>query len=108
MIGASCDTVVLCSITLLRLALYDGTGLDFLQAVEIAGKHGLTALLVIYLIFSAIVLLNGLIGIFGNVFTEQDDTLQDTVDDLYAMVKMIKADIKAIKNSAKIGTPRSN
>jgi len=67
--GQTCDTLNNCFIIMLRLAFYDGNGFDFLQATMNNGQHGYTFLLILYLIGSAIILLNGLIGIFGDAFS---------------------------------------
>lgn len=37
------------------------------------GFWGLSILAILYMIFSAIILLNGLIGIFGSAFSTEDD-----------------------------------
>ena len=59
----------------LRAILYctDGDGFDFLEALVSQGYTGYAILLMLYLIFCAIILLNGLIGIFGNAFQTDDD-----------------------------------
>ena len=51
----------------------DGDGFDFLEALVSQGYTGYAILLMLYLIFCAIILLNGLIGIFGNAFQTDDD-----------------------------------
>ena len=80
--GQSCISINQCWITMLRLSLYDGTGLDYMQLVMERGHHGLTVLLYVYLIVTAIVLLNGLIGIFGHPFSvdEIEAEKQDEID----------------------------
>jgi len=77
--GETCVTLVACFITLMRLAFYDGTGFDYLTAVIDAGYGGYGALLIFYMIATAIILLNGLIGIFGDSFSadEEDDDDKD-------------------------------
>ncbi len=50
-----------------------GDGFDLLEAVIGYGYGGLALLLFVYMIFTAIVLLNGLIGIFGHAFVTDDD-----------------------------------
>lgn len=71
--GDSCGTLTSCFIVCMRLAFYDGTGLDFFTAVVNSGSAGLAILLVLYMIATAIILLNGLIGIFANAFIVADD-----------------------------------
>lgn len=62
--GRSCGTLSQCFITMLRLAFYDSTGLDYLSAVA-QDSDGYAVLLFLFLICATFVLLNGLIGIFG-------------------------------------------
>jgi len=71
--GYSCGTLNNCFIVMLRLAFYDGTGFDFMQTTMNSGAHGYTFVLFLYLIASAIILLNGLIGIFGNAFSTPEE-----------------------------------
>ena len=49
--------------------LHAGAGLDFVNAVMLNGDLGLAILLFIYTIATAIMLLNGLVGIFGDAFS---------------------------------------
>lgn len=82
--GPLCAELVGCCLVMFRLSLYDGVGLDFLQAVIATGAAGLSVLLFLFLIFTAIILLNGLIGIFGNAFaapeSEDDEEIQEGKD----------------------------
>ena len=55
------------------LCYIDGDGFDFLEALVSQGYQGYAILLMLHLIFCAIILLNGLIGIFGNAFQTDDD-----------------------------------
>lgn len=71
----ACETQQGCFLIMLRLALYDGTGLDFMQAVSEEGTSAsfmYSILLMAYLIITAIILLSGLIGIFGQAFTDDE------------------------------------
>lgn len=69
--GQTCDTLSHCYLTLFRLAMYDGVGFDFLQYT--ADKDpGLGVLLFLYIIITAVILCNGLIGIFGSCFVGND------------------------------------
>ena len=127
--GYTCTTLPICFITLMRLALYDGNGLDYLTAVaqedqtvyqlgnEVVngtyynhtlgtweysyynetvkqshvhhkgGAKGYATVLVMYMILTAVILLNGLIGIFGEAFVsdtndseeEEEEDDEDTV-----------------------------
>ena len=60
----TCGSLIQCCLVMLRFSFYDGTGFDFLQATIATNQVGLSLLLIAYLIFSAIILLNGLIGMF--------------------------------------------
>lgn len=70
--GYSCGTLTACFITMMRLSLYDGTGFDFLWAVIADGSGGLGFLLIAYMCLAAMILLNGLIGVFGSAFTSDE------------------------------------
>ena len=70
---ATCGRLSTCFIIMLRLAFYDSTGFDFITATMSSGQIGITLLLFFYLIFSSIILLNGLIGIFSNAFTTDNE-----------------------------------
>jgi len=77
---SECDTLPHCFLIMLRLTFWDGSGFDFLKSVMDYGDQGLVTLLIFYMCFSAMVLLNGLIGIFGGAFasaTEEDDDDDD-------------------------------
>ena len=63
-----CGTLMGCTITLLRLSFYDGTGFDFLGEVIATRSFLHTGLLIFYLVFTGMILLNGLVGIFGAAF----------------------------------------
>jgi len=72
-IVSQCDTLPHCFLIMLRLTFWDGSGFDFLKSVMDYGDQGLVTLLVIYMCVSAMVLLNGLIGIFGGAFVSATD-----------------------------------
>jgi len=65
---SECDTLPHCFLIMLRLTFWDGSGFDFLKSVMDYGDKGLVTLLIFYMCISAMVLLNGLIGIFGAAF----------------------------------------
>jgi len=82
-----CNTLNNCFITLMRLSLYDGNGFDFISNLsESHAYRALAALLILYMCFTAITLLNGLIGIFAAAFTadsgdDDDDEKEKDKDD---------------------------
>ena len=61
-----------CVFTMLRLTFYDGSGLDFLWALSADNKF-LFAIVVVYLCSTAFGILNGLIGIFGDIFNDNSN-----------------------------------
>jgi hypothetical protein len=69
----NCSRLDTCFITMIRLSFYDGNGFDWLQALVTKGYGGYALICFLYMIASAIVLLNGLIGIFGGAFSVADD-----------------------------------
>lgn len=82
--GNSCETITLCFITLFRLAFFDETGFDLLQSVINANSGGFAFLLFIYMIFTVIVLLNGLIGVFRKAFVVKEEVVKKkAVDPVY-------------------------
>lgn len=64
-----CNTISHCFLNTLRLSVYDGTGLDLLASV-MDEYPGASVILFVYMFVSAMVLLNGLIGIFSSHFTD--------------------------------------
>ena len=74
--GYVCGSPRLCYLTLLRLSFYGGGGLDYLSALARSGTRdavGFTFLLVLYMLFTALVLLNGLIGVFSHSSPRDSD-----------------------------------
>jgi len=77
---SECDTLPHCFLIMLRLTFWDGSGFDYLKSIMDYGNGGIVTLLVFYMCISAMVLLNGLIGIFGGAFqsaTEGADSDDD-------------------------------
>jgi len=118
--GETCRALHTCFYTIMRIAFYDGTGLDFLTTVaeertfNVTGADGNTTytvtqggskmsgsysvLLIIYMIVSAMILLNGLIGIFSNTF-QADEVSTD--DEILQDVNKILRDIEKVKMKMK-------
>mmetsp|Transcript_6723 Transcript_6723/g.6946 ORF Transcript_6723/g.6946 Transcript_6723/m.6946 type:complete len:612 (+) Transcript_6723:160-1995(+) len=70
----ACDRIDHCMFTMMRLAFYDEAGLDFIRSLMDLGDHRfLVILLVAYLFLTSFILLNGLIGIFGDIFSGRND-----------------------------------
>jgi hypothetical protein len=96
-----CSTLSKCYIVVMRLAFYDGTGFDFLAALIDAGKSGYAALLLGYMCLASIILLNGLIGIFGSAFSAED---KDDSDDKDAKVEKQEPTAESSDGWTKYGT----
>eukprot|EP01119_Soliformovum_irregulare_P002208 TRINITY_DN12496_c0_g1_i1.p1 TRINITY_DN12496_c0_g1~~TRINITY_DN12496_c0_g1_i1.p1 ORF type:complete len:356 (-),score=62.64 TRINITY_DN12496_c0_g1_i1:25-1092(-) len=75
-IGDGCDTLPHCFFIMLRLSFWDGSGFDYVKTLMDSGSPGLVVLLIVYMCASVMVLLNGLIGIFGNTFTSNEGTTE--------------------------------
>eukprot|EP01035_Chromulina_nebulosa_P019582 gene19582-25485_t len=123
--GETCSTLYNCFIIMLRLSFYDGTGFDYMNALVDQGYSGFAFLIIIYMCFSAMILLNGLIGIFGIAFQgdeegDSDDEKPKQIDDandinkpiatkrlpdasviadIQLTIKELKSDIKAVKRN---------
>ena len=63
-----CDTLVHCMWTMMRLTFYDEKGFDFVKVMFDVKYNALVALLILYMCITAMIFLNGLIGIFGDAF----------------------------------------
>ena len=66
--GATCSSIMMCYLTLMRASLYDGNGLDYMQTLFLNNYKALGMFFIVYIVMSAIILLNALIGIFGHAF----------------------------------------
>jgi hypothetical protein len=96
--GQTCDTIKDCFFTLLRLSFYDGQGFDYMATLASDGQpgsDGYTVLLMLFTIGTGILLLNGLIGIFGSAFTTDSDG--DGEDDVKTQLKVLLSEVRAIK-----------
>lgn len=82
-----CDTLMHCFFTMLRISFYDGAGFDFIQLLLDSDHQFMATLLFCYLCISSIVLINGLIGIFGSAFSN------------------IAIETVSSQNSSPVGTP---
>jgi len=93
---SECDTGPHCFFIMLRLTFFDGSGFDFVKSIMDYGNGGWAFLLILYMCFSALVLLNGLIGIFGGTFDEA--TKEDEAEEEAKKEKLEKDTIQEIKN----------
>jgi len=99
---SECDTGPHCFLLMLRLTFFDGSGFDFVKSIMDYGNGGWAFLLILYMCFSALVLLNGLIGIFGGAFSEatQEDEAEEeakreqhekeTIQEIRTVVKRVE------------------
>ncbi len=68
----ACTGIGTCTFTLMRLTFYDGSGFDF--AFYLTEKHRiLFCIVMFYMAITSFGLLNGLVGIFGNVFANASE-----------------------------------
>jgi len=70
--GIPCASLKTCFIVMLRFSFWDGNGFDYLEAVyqeDHKDSGGYAVLMILYMIVAVIIILFGLIGIFGNSFT---------------------------------------
>ena len=109
--GDSCGSLSNCYVTLMRLTLYDGTGLDYFSALtEEPGSGGYVVLLVLFMLFNAIILINGMIGIFGSTFTDSDtsmNALQSQVDAIMSKLDSISSTLHPTVKSDNSNQPSS-
>lgn len=67
-----CTSIGVCTFTLMRLTFYDGNGFDF--AYYLTDKHRiLFCITLFYMAITSFGILNGLVGIFGNVFANASE-----------------------------------
>ena len=72
-----CKTLEKCTYTLLRLTFYDGDGLDL--AYSLVENHPiLFAITCFYLCVTSFGILNGMIGVFGDIFKDDSDRVFET------------------------------
>jgi hypothetical protein len=80
-----CGTLSMCILTMVRLAVFDGGGLDYTAGIleeQSASSEAYVFMLMFYAILNALILFNGLIGIFGSTFTENDETASSTLTEV--------------------------
>lgn len=72
-----CTTIGSCTYTMIRLTFFDGNGFDF--AYSLVDKHPiLFAVSVMYLCVTSFGIVNGLIGVFGDIFKDDSDRIFET------------------------------
>ena len=72
-----CVSLGSCTYTMMRLTFFDGNGFDF--AYSLADKHPiLFAISVMYLCVTSFGIVNGLIGVFGDIFKDDSDRIFET------------------------------
>jgi len=105
-----CDTLTHCFITVMRLSFFDGNGFDLLTVTLDNDYYFLFAILIIHMIFTALILLNGLIGIFGSAFTavhqketeeereeEDEEEFEVTIELLHDILKSQAEEVSGLK-----------
>jgi len=72
-----CETLGSCTFTMLRLTFFDGNGFDF--AYSLVHAHPiLFSICCLYLCVTSFGLVNGLIGVFGDIFKDDSDRVFET------------------------------
>ncbi len=75
---AACNTLDGCFMFLFQLSLLDSTGWSFLDDVlQLRNKSNLNILIILYVLITSVILLNGLKGLFGFVFMNTDKQIID-------------------------------
>jgi len=65
--GTNCESIGMCTFTLMRLSFFDGNGFDF--AFYLAGGYKILFFIVmLYMCITSFGIINGLVGIFGTLF----------------------------------------
>lgn len=76
-----CVTLGSCTYTMLRLTFFDGNGFDF--AYSLVHDHPiLFTICCLYLCVTSFGLVNGLIGVFGDIFKDDSDRVFETNKDI--------------------------
>jgi hypothetical protein len=72
-----CATIGSCTYTMIRLTFFDGNGFDF--AYSLTENHKiLFTVTVMYLCVTSFGIVNGLIGVFGDIFKDDSDRIFET------------------------------
>ena len=96
--GATCSSIMLCYLTLMRASLYDGNGLDYMQSLFLNNYKALGMFFILYIVMSAIILLNALIGIFGHAFIGENKN-QQPVQQIELQIQEKTHNLLEIKNN---------
>jgi hypothetical protein len=80
-----CTDVLSCTYTMLRLTFFDGNGFDYAFSLVATKKHTiLFCVCVLYLCITSFGIVNGLIGVFGDIFKDDSDRVFETQKDVEA------------------------
>lgn len=78
-----CVDVLSCTYTMLRLTFFDGNGFDFAYSLVETKKHTILFMCcVLYLCITSFGIVNGLIGVFGDIFKDDSDRVFETQKEL--------------------------
>jgi hypothetical protein len=100
--NGGCGSIRHCYITVLRLSVGDGNGFDLMEFAMNNNLFFLFWILIFHMVFTAIVLLNGLVGIFGAAFNDvhieesDDETVEDAAPPVEDLPEGDIGDIKAL------------
>lgn len=76
-LGDYCVDLGTCTFTMIRLTFFDGDGFDYLYSL-IADHPLLFIIVCIYICVTAFGIVNGLIGVFGDIFKDDSDEVFET------------------------------
>jgi hypothetical protein len=85
--NGGCGSIRHCYITVMRLSVGDGNGFNLMEFAMNNNLYFLFWILIFHMVFTAIILLNGLIGIFGAAFNDvhkeesEDEVIEETTED---------------------------
>lgn len=76
-LGDFCLTLGSCTYTMIRLTFFDGNGFDFAYSL-VEGHPILFGITCLYLCVTSFGIVNGLIGVFGDIFKDDSDKVFET------------------------------
>ena len=74
-----CVDILSCTYTMIRLTFFDGNGFDFAFSLIATKKHPIMfCVCIFYLCVTSFGIVNGLIGVFGDIFKDDSDRVFET------------------------------
>jgi len=78
--GTNCESIGMCTYTLMRLTFFDGNGFDFAFYL-VGGYKILFFIVMLYMCITSFGIINGLVGIFGTLFATASSAAFEEEDD---------------------------